>query len=169
MGETLFFSCFLDQLTVHRNLLLPLGVSSNTTTTVTRGAALAADGFWCFGHRNRYRCWSARRERDSHGDRSGCWRWRRSSRNWIRLFHNIVHPLFLKRSRETQFDNKTWTRHQTNSGFCRKCWDASHQLILFITRRQLTCQIKFQNLPKLDFASIFGINFLPFQTQNSQQ
>lgn len=100
MVEVIFFSCFLDKLTIHRNLFVPLAVSCNTTTAVARGAALAADGCWRLGHRNRYRCWCAWREGDSCGDRSRRWRRRRSSRNWIRLFCGIVCPLFLKRCRD---------------------------------------------------------------------
>jgi len=117
-GEILF-SCFLDKLTIRGNLLLPLGISRHAAAAVAGGAALAADGCWRFGDGNWDRCRCAWRERDSHGDRSRRGRRGRSSRNRIGLFHNVVRLLFLKRRRETWFDNQTWTRRRENSGFCR--------------------------------------------------
>lgn len=156
-SRNIFFSCFLNKLTIHRNLFVPLAVSCNTTTAVTRGAALAADGCRRLRHRNWYRCWCAWREGDSCRHRSRCWRRWRSSRNWTGLFCGIVCPLFLKRCRETWFNNKTWTRSSTNSGFWRKSWGALHQLISFTEQKHPTCQKQFQNLPKLDLVSLSGI------------
>lgn len=123
------------KLTVHRNLLVALCVARRAAAAVAGGAALAADGSRCLGHRHRDGSWGTGGQGDSHRDRSRGGRWWGCGGSRLGLFRHVVRPLFLwDAERGAQSGNGIWVRHQTN----RLCTKWCH---LFMSLDRYSCKI----------------------------